>query len=77
MRAARTEVYQTQDQLHKQLQEREMAQVAEARKRADAAVKAARADIAKDVEDAKAALRGESEMLANQIADSILRRSVA
>src|SRR5689334_6819243 len=52
LRAARTEVYQSQDQLHKQLQERETAQVAEARKRADAAVKAARADIAKDVEEA-------------------------
>jgi F-type H+-transporting ATPase subunit b len=77
LRAARTEVYQSHDQLHKQLQERETAQVAEARKRADAAVKAARADIAKDVEEAKTALRVESEMLANQIADSILRRSAA
>src|ERR1044071_8128227 len=36
LRAARTEVYQSQEQLHKQLQEREAAQIAEARARADA-----------------------------------------
>ena len=77
LRAARTEVYQAQEQLHAQLQERESAQILEARQRADAAVKAARADIERDVEDAKASLRTQSEMLANQIADSILRRSAA
>jgi F0F1-type ATP synthase membrane subunit b/b' len=51
--------------------------VAEARARADAAVKAARDEIARDVEAAKAGLRGESEALAAQIAESILRRSAA
>lgn len=77
MRAARTEVYQAQEQIHKQLQEREDAQLAEARARADAAIQAARESIAGDVEEAKKSLRSESEMLANQIADSILRRSAA
>jgi len=77
MRAARTEVYQSQEKLHQQLQERETAQIAEARQRADAAIKAARADLARDVEAAKASLQGDSELLANQIADSILRRSAA
>jgi F-type H+-transporting ATPase subunit b len=77
LRTARTEIYQAQEQLHKQLQEREAAQVAESRARADAAVKAARDEIARDVEAAKAELRGESEALAAQIAESILRRSAA
>ena len=77
LRAARTEVYQAQERLHAQLQERESAQILEARQRADAAVKAARADIQQDVEEAKASLRTQSEMLATQIADSILRRSAA
>jgi F-type H+-transporting ATPase subunit b len=77
LRAARSEVYQAQEKLHKELQERESAQVAEARKRADALVKAAKADIAKEVEAAKASLSRDSEVLANQIADSILRRSAA
>jgi F-type H+-transporting ATPase subunit b len=77
IRAARTEVYQAQEQLHRELQEREAAQVLEARKSAEAAVKAARADLQNDVEAAKVSLRADSEALANQIADSILRRSAA
>ena len=77
MRAARSEVYQAQEQIYKQLQEQEAAQIAEARKRADVAIKAAKADIAQDVEAAKASLGRESETLANQIAESILQRSAA
>jgi len=77
MRAARTEVYEAQEKIYKQLQEKETAQIAEARQRADAAVKAARADLARDVAEAKVSLGRESETLANQIADSILRRSAA
>ena len=77
MRAARSELYKTQDELHKQLQERESAQIAEARQRADTAIKAAKADLALDVEAAKASLAKDSEALANQIAESILRRSAA
>ena len=77
MRAARSEVYQAQEQIYKQLQERANSQVGEVRQRADAAIKAAKADIASDVESAKASLGRDSELLANQIADSILRRSAA
>jgi F-type H+-transporting ATPase subunit b len=77
MRAARSEVYKVQEQVYKQLQDKEAAQIAEARQRADAALKAARADIARDVADARISLERDSETLANQIADSILRRSAA
>ena len=42
MRAARGEVYKAQEQIYKQLQEQEAAQIAEARQRMDAAIKAAK-----------------------------------
>jgi len=77
LRSARSEVYQSQEQLYKQLQERETAQLAEARKRAEAALNAAKADLAADVEAAKTSLQRDSEALADQIANSILRRSAA
>ncbi len=77
MRAARSDLYQAQETIYKQLQDKETAQIAEARQRADAALKAAKAGIAQDVEAAKASLGHESDALANQIADSILRRSAA
>jgi len=77
MRAARTDVYQAQEQFHRELQEREAAQILEARQRAEAMIQAARADLQKDVEAAKESLRADSEALANRIADTILRRSAA
>jgi F-type H+-transporting ATPase subunit b len=77
MRAARAEVYQAQEQLHKQLQEREAAELGAARQRAEEVVKQAKADLARDVEDAKLSLAGESDRLADQIAESLLRRSAA
>jgi F-type H+-transporting ATPase subunit b len=77
LRAARSEVYQSQEELHRQLQERETAQLTVARQAADAAVEEARAQLALDVEQAKAALGRESEALAAQITESILRGSAA
>lgn len=77
MRAARAEVYQAQEHLHQQLQEREAAELAAARKRAEAAVQEAKAGLARDVDRARATLERDSESLANQIAESILQRSAA
>jgi F-type H+-transporting ATPase subunit b len=77
IRAARAEVYQAQEQLHKQLQEREAAGIAEARQRAEAAVREAKAQLAGDVEGARVSLDRDSDALAAQIAESILRRSAA
>src|SRR5664279_2396940 len=77
LRAAKAAMYQAQEQLHKQLQEREAAAVAEARKKADAAVKLAGAQLAADVEAAKNSLAADSEMLAERIAETILRRNAA
>jgi F-type H+-transporting ATPase subunit b len=77
LRAAKAAMYQAQEQLHKQLQEREAAAVGEARKSAEAAIKLATAQLAKDVEAAKTSLAADSESLANQIAETILRRNAA
>ena len=56
MRAARSEVYQAQEKLHAELQAAEAGQLLEARRRAEDAVKQARAELAKDVAVAKASL---------------------
>jgi F-type H+-transporting ATPase subunit b len=77
LRAAKAEMYQAQEQLHKQLQEREAAAVAEARTRADAAINLAKEQLAADVEGAKAGMAADSDSLANQIAETILRRNAA
>jgi len=77
MRAARSEVYQAQEKLHAELQAAEAGQLLEARRRAEDAVKQARAELAKDVAVAKASLAEQSDSLANQIAETILRRSAA
>src|SRR5262252_4283071 len=77
LRVARGEVYHAQEELHKQLQEQQSQQIGEARRAAEAAVKQARDQIAADVEAAKAGLQRDSELLAEQIAETILRRRAA
>jgi F-type H+-transporting ATPase subunit b len=77
MRAARAEVYQAQEQLHKRLEERQAAEIHEARERVEETVRKAKEDLAADAEAAKASLAQQSDALANQIAESILRRSAA
>lgn len=77
LRTAKAEMYQAQEQLHKQLQEREAAAAVDARKRSDAAVKLAKVQLAADVEEAKTSLAADSESLAGQIAETILRRHAA
>ena len=77
LRKAKGEVYEAQGRMHQQLQDQQETELRAARQQAEAAVSRARADLAKDVEVAKDGLAGESEMLAQQIAESILRRSAA
>jgi len=73
LRVARNEIYQADERIQKQLQEKEAADLTAARRRAEALVKEAKAQLAADVELAKAGLARESELLANQIADTLLR----
>ena len=77
MRAARSEVYQAQEQLHKQLEEREAAELSAARARAEELIRQAMTRLDADVEAARAGLAQQSEILARQIAESLLRRSAA
>lgn len=77
MRAARAEVYQAQERLHKRLLDQESAQLAESRHEADQLVTAARELLAHDVEQARLSLARDAELLANQITETILRRTAA
>jgi len=77
LRKAKGEVYDAHDQLHKELQEHHESELRNARKQAEAVVNQAKAELAKEVEAAKDSLAGESELLANQIAETILRGRAA
>jgi F-type H+-transporting ATPase subunit b len=77
LRAARGELYQAQEQAHQELQDRVAAQIAEARAHSEAAIKQAKSELAQEVEAAKAGLAQNSETLADEIAESILRRRAA
>ena len=77
MRAARAEIYQSQEKLFKEMQESQDAQLAAAHQTSQQAVEQAREQLARDVEAAKASLAQSSETLANEIADSILRGHAA
>ena len=77
MRAARSEIYQAQEQIHKDLQDRESAELSAARKQAEASIQQAKAELAAEVEAGKQSLAAQSGTLANQIAETILRGSAA
>ncbi len=77
LRSAKGAVYQAQENLHRELQEQQAAEMHAARQQADAAVQEAKAGLARDLEAAKATLSRESDILANQIVESVLQRSAA
>ncbi|MBZ5596579.1 MAG: ATP synthase F0 subunit B [Acidobacteriia bacterium] len=77
MRKARGQVYHELGELRRQLQTERTAAVEEARQRAETQIAAAKADLEREVTTLKQSLAGESEVLANKIAESVLRRSAA
>jgi F-type H+-transporting ATPase subunit b len=77
LRAARAEVYQKQEEAHRRLQDEHTAQVHAAREKAEEAVRNAKAELAIQIEQAKKDLAAQGDVLAGQIADTILNRSVA
>jgi F-type H+-transporting ATPase subunit b len=77
IRAARSEIYQTQEKFYKELQDSQEAQIAAAHQASQEAVRQARAQLARDVEAARATLAQSSESLAAEIADAILKGQVA
>jgi F-type H+-transporting ATPase subunit b len=74
---ARSEIYQEQSDLLKKLHDEQTVQVRAARAESDARVAAAKAAVAEEAETARQALAAQSDMLAGQIADSILSRRAA
>jgi len=77
IRAAKAEIYHTDEKLFKQLHEQQAAELLAARQEAEALVKKAKAELELDVETAKMGLAAASDRLADQIAASLLRRSAA
>jgi F-type H+-transporting ATPase subunit b len=77
LRAANNELYLAQERVNKELQQKETEAVAAARQNAEAAVEKAKAQLAQDTVLAKASLEEQSEKLAGEIADTLLRRSAA
>ncbi len=77
MRAERAKIYLEAEQHHKRLQEEEDAALLAERKTAEAHVREAQAQLARELEAAKASLAATADALAGEIADSILRGRAA
>jgi F-type H+-transporting ATPase subunit b len=77
IRAAKSEIYQSQETFYKQLQESQSAQIAAAKQVAEAGIRKAKAELAADVQAAKDNLAQASETMAEQIADKFLKGKVA
>jgi F-type H+-transporting ATPase subunit b len=77
LRAARAEVYESQEKLNRQLEEQQSAALQKARAAADIMLREARATISKEVETARQELAVQSEILADQIASSLLKGKAA
>jgi F-type H+-transporting ATPase subunit b len=77
MRAERAKIYHEAEQLHKRLQEEEDAALVAERNAAEQHVRAAREQLARELETLKASLAASTDTLASEIADSILRRRAA
>lgn len=77
LRAARSEIYQAQERIYKEMRERQSSELAAGRQQAEARITAARQVLAEEVGFAKAALAAQGDALAVRIADSILGRRAA
>lgn len=77
LRAARSEVYQAQEQAHRQLAEHHDGELLAARQHTEQLVREAERQLGHDAEILKQELAAASDALANQIADSILRGRAA
>ena len=77
IRAARTEGYAAQERARQESGQRLAAELAAARKRAEAVTVEAKAELARNVEAAKTILSRDAESLSEQIAVSVLNGSAA
>lgn len=74
IRAARHEVYQEQEKVRLRWREEQASKTADARASAGAAIKEAQLAIAVQVEEARKTLGAQSDSLADEIANAVLRR---
>jgi F-type H+-transporting ATPase subunit b len=77
LRAARAEVYEAQEKLNRESEQREAEALKAAHHAAEATMREARAQIAAEVETARQALAAQSDALAGEIADSLLKGKAA
>ena len=77
IRAARAEVYEAQEKHNRQLEEQQNAALQKAHAEAEIMLRDARAAITKEVEVARQELAVQSEILADQIATSLLKGKAA
>jgi len=77
LRAERAKIYQETEQHHKRLQEEENAARLAERNAAEQQIREAKEELARELEAAKATLAATSDLLAGEIADSILRGRAA
>lgn len=77
LRAARVEVYEAQEKVNRRLEEQQTAELQKGHQEADIMLREARAAIAKEVEAARQELVVQSEILADQIASSLLKGKAA
>jgi F-type H+-transporting ATPase subunit b len=72
VREARAQIFMAQEEHSRRTMEERIKALAEARKQAEAMVKAARADLQEDVLAAKSGLQQQAEVLANRIIETVL-----
>jgi F-type H+-transporting ATPase subunit b len=75
LRVARNEIYREQEELRRQWQAEQAQQVLAARERADQSVKAARAQIQAETEEARTGLRANVQSIADEITRAVLQGS--
>jgi F-type H+-transporting ATPase subunit b len=77
IRAARNEIYREQEEQRRRWRDEQAAQVAGARKNAEALVAEAKASIAAEAQNARQALSGETQVLADRITAAVLQGRAA
>jgi F-type H+-transporting ATPase subunit b len=77
VREARAQIFLAQEAHARRTMEERSKALAEARRKADATVKGARAELEKEVLSAKASLQKQADSLANEIIETVLRPALA
>jgi F-type H+-transporting ATPase subunit b len=77
VREARAQIFVAQEAQSRRTMEERSQALAEARQKADAMIKSARANLEQEVLSAKAALSQQADSLANEIIETVLRPAVA